>query len=594
MLSRASDDRLEGGLQASFDFLKISWFFSKCGMVKLCYDRAFRCARNFTSPICHLLAHERGWPFGSRNQMQFRFADQTLDTDRRELRHNSELIDVEPQVLDLLIYLVENRDRVVTKDDLIASVWEGRIVSDATLTSRIYAARKAVGDTGRDQKLIRTIARKGLRFVGTVRTLPHSLEAAPRPPTPPFAELHDPTRPHLALPTRPAIAVLAFDNMSDDPEQEHFSNGISEDIITALSKLRWFFVIARNSSFTYKGKAVHVKQVGEELGVGYVLEGSVRKDGDRVRITAQLNDVASGSHIWAQRYDRGLADVFAVQDEITEAIVASIEPQLYAAEHFRSRRKPPDSMDAWELVMRALSLYARVSRDDNLKAQALLERAMAAAPKFSQASGVFAANNMCSAHMGWADMATTVRIAERAALSAVRADREDPWAHHALGTVYLFTKRFDDSLAEFEWALSLNPNFSLAQGYYGLALSLCGRWEEGDVAARRAMRLSPRDPFSAIFCGAAATAQLVGRNYDEAMRLARESLRQRSDYVGAHRVLTAAAGMAGQHDAARSALQELRRVQPDISLSWVENNMPIKHDADREHFVEGLRRAGLQ
>ena len=158
-------------------------------------------------------------------------------------------------------------------------------------------------------------------------------------------------------PDRPAIAVLPFTNMSDDPEQEYFSDGISEDLITALSKLRWFFVIARNSSFIYKGKAVHMKQVGEELGAGYVVEGSVRKNGDRVRITVQLNDVTNGSHVWAERYDRDAADVFAVQDEITEAIVAAIEPQLYAAEHFRARRKPPGSMDAWELVMRAMSHY---------------------------------------------------------------------------------------------------------------------------------------------------------------------------------------------------------------------------------------------
>ena len=174
------------------------------------------------------------------------------------------------------------------------------------------------------------------------------------------------SRPALPLPDRPAIAVLPFINMSDDPGQEYFSDGISEDIITALSKLRWFFVIARNSSFIYKGKAVHMKQVAEELGVGYVIEGSVRKGGDRVRITAQLNDVATGSHIWAERYDRNLADVFAVQDEITEAIVAAIEPQLYAAENFHSQRKPPDSLDAWDLVMRALSHYWRVTRQDNV------------------------------------------------------------------------------------------------------------------------------------------------------------------------------------------------------------------------------------
>ena len=241
-------------------------------------------------------------------------------------------------------------------------------------------------------------------------------------------------------PDRPAIAVLPFINMSGDPEQEYFSDGISEDIITALSKLRWFFVIARNSSFIYKGKAVHMKQVAEELGVGYVVEGSVRKSGDRVRITAQLNDVATGSHIWAEHYDRELADVFAVQDEITEAIVAAIEPQLYAAENFRARRKPPDSMDAWDLVMRALSYYWRVNRQDMLVAQALLEKAIAIDPNYGQALGVLAASHTFSAHMGWIDTATSLPIAERAALAAIRADNEDPWAHLALGYVNLFRR----------------------------------------------------------------------------------------------------------------------------------------------------------
>jgi TolB-like protein len=509
-----------------------------------------------------------------------------LDDDLRELRRGQEPVAVEPQVFDLLIYLVQNRDRVVSKDDLIASVWGGRVVSDSTLTSRINAARKAVGDSGSEQKLIRTIARKGLRFVGDVHIRPMGLE--------PQTAMHEPSHPALPLPDRPAIAVLPFINMSGDPEQEYFSDGISEDIITALSKLRWFFVIARNSSFTYKGKAVHMKQIAEELGVGYVVEGSVRKGGEYVRITAQLNDVATGSHIWAERYDRAIADVFAVQDEITEAIVAAIEPQLYAAENFRAQRKPPDSMDAWDLVMRALSHYWRVTRQDNVVAQALLEKATAIDPNYGQALGVLAASQTFSAHMGWADMAAVVPIAERAALAAIRADSEDPWAHYALGNVCLFTRRFDDSLAEFELALRLNPNFSLAQGYYGLALSYCGRCEEADLAARRALRLSPRDPFSAIYCGIAAYSQFVGHRYDEAMRLAREAIRQRIDFVGGHRVLTAAAGMAGQEDAAKAALLELRRAQPNISLDWVANQMPFKHDADRTHYLEGLRRAGME
>jgi TolB-like protein/Tfp pilus assembly protein PilF len=521
--------------------------------------------------------------------VEFLFCDLALDTDRRELRRGTDPVSVEPQVFDLLVYLLQNRDRVVSKDDLIASVWGGRIVSDSALTSRINAARKAVGDSGEHQRLIRTIPRKGLRFVGDVR----AQAASAHSPAPPNREIPEESRQTLPLAGRPAIAVLPFTNMSGDPEQEYFSDGITEDIITALSKLRWFFVIARNSSFIYKGKAVHMKQVAEQLGVRYVVEGSVRRGGERVRITAQLNDVATGSHVWAERYDRSLADVFAVQDEITEAIVAAIEPQLYAAENFRARRKPPDNMDAWDLVMRALSHYWRVTRQDNVVAQALLEKAIAIDPNYGQALGLLATSYTFSAHMGWADMAAVAPVVERAARAAILADSEDPWAHQALGFAYLHAQRFDDSLAEFELALRLNPNFSLAQGYYGLALSYCGRWQEGDLSARRALRLSPRDPFSAIYYGIASYAQFVGRNYDEAMRLAREAIRQRGDFVGAHRVFTAAAGMAGQTEVARLALQELRRAQPNISLAWIAKQLPIMQAAEQKHYLEALRRAGL-
>jgi TolB-like protein/Tfp pilus assembly protein PilF len=524
--------------------------------------------------------------------VKFLFGHHVLDTELRELWRGSKPIAVEPQVFDLLVHLVENRDRVVTKDDLIASIWGGRIISESTLTSRINAARKAVGDSGEQQKLIRTIARKGLRFVGVVRI--QSGGVKPEHAANQEADnIRERSRPVQRLPDRPTIAVLPFTNMTNDPGQEYFSDGISEDIITALSKLRWFFVIARNSSFFYKGKAVHLKQIAEDLGVGYVVEGSVRKDGDRVRITAQLSDVATGSHIWAERYDRRLADVFAAQDEITEAIVSAIEPHLYAAENFRAKRKPPDSMDAWDLVMRALSHYWRVTRQDNVVAQALLEKAAAIDPNYGQALGLLATTYTFSAHMGWTDFATVSPTAERAAHAATLADGDDAWAHLALGGVYLFARRFDDSVAEFETALQLNPNFSLAQGYYGLTLCYCGRWQEGELAVRRALRLSPRDPLSAIYFGIASYTQFVGKKYDEAMRLAREGIRQRIDFVGAHRVLTAAAAMTGQIDVAKAALQELRRAQPNISLNWIAKQMPIKTNVEREHYLEGFRRAGL-
>ena len=524
--------------------------------------------------------------------VQFHFSDHVLDVNLRELTRGGESVAVEPQVFDLLVHLIENRDHVVTKDDLIETVWDGRIVSESTLTSRINAARRAVGDSGKDQAVIRTNARKGFRFVGDLQPPRNGEGRSIAPPMLDFTgePLH---RPLPAL-DRTAIAVLPFVNLSGESEQEYFSEGISEDIITALSKLRWFYVIARNSSFIYRGKSVHHEQVGADLGVGYIVEGSVRKDGDHVRIAAQLVDVATGSHLWAERYDRNLADVFAVQDEITQAVVAAIEPQLYAAENFRIRRKAPESMDAWGLVMRALSHYWRVTRQDNVAARALLEKAIAVDPTYGQALSLLAACHTFSAHMGWEDMSIAVPVAERAALAAIRADSEDAWAHYALASVYLFHRRFDDCLAEFELALRLNPSFSPARGIYGVALSYRGRWEEGDRAAREALKLSPRDPFAAIYCGVAAYCQYIGGNYAEAIRLSREALRQRTDFVGAHRVLTAALGMAGGVDAARTALEGVRRTQPGLTLAWLASELPFEHDADKAHYLEGFRRAGLE
>ncbi|MGY2932359.1 TolB-like protein [Bradyrhizobium sp. GM6.1] len=295
-----------------------------------------------------------------------------LDGDLRELTCSGAAVPLQPQVFDLLLYLVAQRTRVVSKDDLISQIWSDRIISDSALNSRINAARKALGDDGASQRLIKTIPRKGFRFVGEVR----EEVAATTAPAQPVAALP------RVLTDRPAVAVLAFENMSGDPAQDYFGDGISEDILTALSKQRWFMVIARNSSFTYKGRAVHIRQIAEELGVRYVVEGSVRKSDNRVRITAQLNDATTGSHLWAERYDRELVDVFAVQDEITNAIAAAIEPQIHAAESFRAHRKPPASLDAWDLLMRALSHYWRVTRRDHETARALLERAVGIDPNY--------------------------------------------------------------------------------------------------------------------------------------------------------------------------------------------------------------------
>jgi len=522
--------------------------------------------------------------------VRFLFENHILDTDTRELRRGDAAIQVQPQVFDLLTFLVQNRERVVTKDDLLAGVWGGRTVADSTLATHINAARKAVGDNGEDQKLIRTISRKGIRFIAEVSFLPASQEPAP-------AEMAASQRaPRTALPSpeRPAIAVLPFVNMSGEARQEYFSDGISEDIITALSKLRWFFVIARNSTFTYKGKSVNVKQLAGELGVGYIVEGSVRKDGDRVRITAQLIDTATGSHIWANRYDRKLADVFSVQDEITDAIVASIEPHLYAAENFRARRKAPENLDAWDLVMRALWHFWRISSEDFRIAEQLAEQAIAIDPGYAQAHAMLAVSHATGVHMGWEDGAAVLPIAERAALTAVKIDNEDPWAHLGLAFTQARLGRHAESRTSFETALQLNPNFSLAHGIYGLVLSWSGRWREGAESAHRALRLSPRDPLAAMFYAVAAYAAYIERDYAESIALCRKSIRLRGDFTGAWRVMVAAAGMTGDTETAAEAMEGYRRTLPGVTLAKAEEQLMVIHEGERAHFLEGLRRAGLE
>ena len=273
--------------------------------------------------------------------MRYLFEEYAFDTDRRELHRGADVVSVAPQVFDLLDYLIRNRERVVSKDDLINAIWNGRSVSDAALTTRLNVARSTIGDSGEEQRFIKTLPRKGFRFVGPVRE-------ARRPASVAITDaLAQRPKPALPLPEKPSIAVLPFTNLSSDPEQDYFADGIAEDIITALSRFKALFVIARNSSFTYKGRAVDIKQVGRELGVRYVLEGSVRKAASRVRITGQLVDTATGGHLWADRFDGGIGDIFDLQDQVTESVVGAIAPAVEKAEIERAKRKPTESLDAY-------------------------------------------------------------------------------------------------------------------------------------------------------------------------------------------------------------------------------------------------------
>ncbi|MGC1642138.1 MAG: winged helix-turn-helix domain-containing protein, partial [Pseudolabrys sp.] len=324
--------------------------------------------------------------------MDFRFAGCEIDVAQQELRRRGKAVPTEPKVFDLLVHLIQNRHRIVSKDELIDSVWEGRAISEAALSSCVSAARRAIGDNGEDQLLIRTHHRRGFRFVGRVDgpdTASETVDAGQVSPTGstqvPRLVVAPAIAPALALPDKPSIAVLPFENMSGDPEQEYFADGLTEDIITGLSRQKWFFVIARNSSFAFKGEAADIREVGRELGVRYVLEGSVRRADDRVRVTGQLIDASNGSHLWADRYDRDLSNVFELQDEITNRVIDSVGSQIIVAEAARVRRKPPQNIDAWDLVMQALPNMWRMSVEDQHRAQDLLQQAVALDPEYAHA-----------------------------------------------------------------------------------------------------------------------------------------------------------------------------------------------------------------
>ena len=286
--------------------------------------------------------------------IRYLFEEYAFDTERRELHRGAGVVSIAPQVFDLLDYLIRNRERVVSKDDLINAVWNGRSVSDAALTTRLNVARSAIGDSGDEQRLIKTLPRKGFRFVGQVREARKAAGSDLSEVAPESA---------LALPDKPSIAVLPFENMSGDPEQEYFADGMVEEIITALSRFKRLFVIDRSSSFTFKGRAVEIKEVGRRLGVRYVLEGSVRRASGKVRITAQLVDAMTGAHIWADRFERDLTDVFALQDEVTVAVVSAIQPKLLQTEIGMATRRRPENLTAYDYYLRALPQLYLATRE---------------------------------------------------------------------------------------------------------------------------------------------------------------------------------------------------------------------------------------
>jgi TolB-like protein/tetratricopeptide (TPR) repeat protein len=522
--------------------------------------------------------------------LRYLFEDFVLDTGRRELRRGEKLIPVAPQVFDLLAYLIRHRERVVTKDDLVASIWEGRAVSDSALTTRINAARVVVGDSGEGQRLIKTLLRKGVRFVGEVQ------EQTPGSETRVVAR-HPAGGP---VPTeKPSIAVLPFTNMSGDPEQGYFADGMAEDITTALSKVWWLSVAARNSAFAYKGKAVDVRGVGRELGARYVLEGSVRKAGNQVRITAQLLDSTTGHHVWAERYDRELADTFAVQDEITEQVVAAIGPQLYTAEGLRAKRKAPESFDAWECVVRALALLNSRARADIQGARVLLNRAVVLDPSYAKGHSLVSFATTLGVHMGWDRIEDAVVPATAAAHQALQLDADDPWSHLAVGYVLAWSRRPAEAVPKYEKALALDPNFAIAHWLLGLALNYLGRADEAFAHADKAASLSPRDLLARGNAGVANNLRsmscFIRGQYREGSEYARRAIIESPNLSAAYRPLVVNCALGGELQEAVEVLGQLKqRFLPHLTLKWIDDELPYVRADDRERYIQGFRLAGLE
>jgi TolB-like protein/tetratricopeptide (TPR) repeat protein len=523
--------------------------------------------------------------------LRYLFEEYAFDTDRRELHRGADVVSVAPQVVDLLDYLIRNRERVVSKDDLINAIWNGRSVSDAALTTRLNVARGAIGDSGEDQRLIKTLPRKGFRFVGQVLEAQGSAGAAVAD------NPEEPPRPALTLPDKPSVAILPFTNLSSDLEQDYFADGIAEDIITALSRFKALFVIARNSSFTYKGRAVDVKQVGRELGVRYVLEGSVRKATTRVRITGQLVDAATGAHLWAERFDGGLSDVFDLQDQVTESVVGAIAPAVEKAEIERAKRKPTESLDAYALYLRGLArFYQFVNRQANAEALRLFNSAIDLDPDFASAYGRAAACYIWAKGEGWI-LVTANEIAEvtRLAQRAVVLGKDDAFALAASGFALAYVAGdLGVGAALIDRALVLNSNYAEAWNFGGWVKIWLGEPAAAIERFARAMRLSPLDPWLTGMRGGTAHAHFFLGRFDEAASWAAMTLQDNPDFQTGLRIDAASNAMAGRPEQAHKAMARLRQVNPALRVSTLKDVVgPYRHAEDLSRYEEGLRQAGL-
>ena len=516
-------------------------------------------------------------------QGQVSFGPFRLDPGQRLLSCDGAAVQLGSRAFDILCVLAAANGEVVTKDHLMSKVWQGLVVEENNIQVHISALRKALDRAGNGQSYVITVPGRGYRLISG-----QGQSSAKSPP-----EVHR----ALVLPHKPSIAVLPFTNLSDDPGQDYFSDGITRDIITELSRFSELFVIASNSTFRYKDKTPNIGQVGRELGVRYALVGSIRRAGTRVRITAQLVDAATGAHLWAERYDRELQDVFAVQDEVVRTIVAILAAHVRKAEIERVRSKPPDSMQAYDYYLQAADTYAHFLSafgvDDLYKTRRLLQQALSVDPNFGRSWALLADTHVAAwIHPLDGDLLkpSVLDQAHELALKAVHLDPNLPVAHSNLGHVLLWKRRHEASIAEFEKAVALNPND--VDWRFSVALTYAGQPKRAIEVAETYMRLDPfHPPLASGFLG---FAHYMLKQYAQALLLLRESVSRAPKLRPSHAWLAATHAQMRQSDEARAAALEVLRLQPDYTIAGTARRLvSFKHAKDEDHFLDGLRKAGL-
>ncbi|MCB1906318.1 MAG: winged helix-turn-helix domain-containing protein [Rhodocyclaceae bacterium] len=527
--------------------------------------------------------------------MRYLFDEFSLDADRFELTRDGEPLRVEPQVIELLLLLIENAGRMVSKDEIIDVVWRGRVVSEAAVSSRIKSARQALGDDGQAQRYIRTVHKKGFRFAGEVRrdqadgdirTDAEAADPAPLPAEP---------APGAPSAGRPAVAVLPFVNLSSDAEQEYLSDGITSDVIARLCKHRWIDVVARNTSFGFKGRAVDVREVGRILSVAYLVEGSVQRAGNRIRVAVQLVDAASGHSRWTERYDREMSDIFALQDEITEMIAARLEPEIGLSERSKLIHSRPPDLHAWDCFHLGIFHFFKFTGADNTEAQRLLRRAQELDPQFGEAFAWWA-YALILGMVYWETPPTRELLDEALAACdrALEIDRQNATFHALRARVLLARREYRHAIAENQAAIELNPSFAAAHCGLGDSLAYEKRYDEAVECFDRAIALSPNDPQLWAFYSYGALALIFKGDYDTAVAWTDRAagIPNCQYWAWAHR--SVAMALAGHLAAAARAREHLLQQMPGFTIEFARQKLFYLREAEHiDRYLEGLRLAGV-